>query len=133
MKGQALTRAIALLLVACSSAAPGSTDVVIASDSGALRIDAHAIPEPLGRGNGQVELTITNASDGSARDGLSIQVVPWMPAMDHGTSVAPEVTAEGQGKYLLTQLELFMPGLWELRMTFSGPLSDRAAPAFEIP
>jgi hypothetical protein len=103
------------------------------SDSGALRIDVRTSPQPPGRGSDDVEFTITNASDGKPRDDLSVAVTPWMPAMNHGSSAIPTVTAEGGGRYLVTGVYLFMPGRWELRTSFSGPTNDHAAPAFDIP
>jgi hypothetical protein len=42
------------------------------------------------------------------------------------------VMPEGHGKYLLTEVNLFMAGLWELQTTISGPVSDYVAPQFEI-
>jgi hypothetical protein len=103
------------------------------ADSGALSVQVRTSPQPPARGTIGVELTVTNVADGSPLDGLTLGVVPWMPAHNHGTSVAPTVTAEGQGKYLLADVDLFMPGHWELRTTFSGPVMDHAAPAFDIP
>jgi hypothetical protein len=52
--------------------------------------------------------------------------------MGHGTSIAPTITPQTNGKYLLTNVDLFMAGLWQLRTTISGPMSDYAAPEFEI-
>jgi hypothetical protein len=43
------------------------------------------------------------------------------------------VTPEGGGKYLLTEIDLFMAGLWQLKTTISGPVSDYVAPEFEVP
>lgn len=142
----AVSRALHSLLVtmgpiawSCSSAAQGpmtfSADAYLTAtgDSRALSIQVRTSPQPPQRGTIGVELTVTNVADGTPRDGLALGVVPWMPAHNHGTSVTPTVTAEGQGKYLLTDVDLFMPGHWELRTTFSGPVTDHAAPAFDIP
>jgi hypothetical protein len=101
-------------------------------NSGALHVELRTSPQPPALGTNEAELTITNVADGKPRDGLTLQVVPWMPAMNHGTSVVPTVTAQRNGKYLVTELNLFMPGLWALRTTFSGPLHDDAAPSFSV-
>jgi hypothetical protein len=127
--------------IACSGSGGGQAPTTFSADayltamadSGALSIQVRTSPQPPQRGTIRVELTVANADDGTPRDGLTLGVVPWMPAHNHGTSVAPTVTAEGQGKYLVTDVDLFMPGHWELRTTFSGPVMDHAAPAFDIP
>ena len=54
--------------------------------------------------------------DGSPVDGLEVAVEPFMPAMGHGTSTPTLHAAEGNGKYLLTEVYLYMPGVWELRL-----------------
>ena len=87
------------------------------------------------QGNDTVEFTVDDAQ-GQPQDGLSLAVVPFMPAMKHGTSVVPTVTAAGQGRYVAANVVLFMPGTWELRTTITGAVgaaSDTLAPAFEVP
>ena len=74
-----------------------------------------------------VEYRITNA-DGQPVDGLVLSVVPWMPDMGHGASIEPMVSAVGGGRYVISNVELFMPGRWELRTSITGPSEDRAAP-----
>ena len=104
----------------------------VKSDSGTLSVVVATVSgAPVERGTNALELHITNAS-GAAVDGLSLNVVPWMPAMGHGASVKPSVHGEGQGVYLVENLELFMPGLWQLQTTFSNGVSDHAAPSFEV-
>ncbi len=110
--------------------------VTTTTDSGApgtLAVEVRTSPQPPQRGTIAVELTVTGVADASPRDGLLIQVLPWMPQDNHGASIAPVVTSEGSGKYLVTGVDLFMPGRWELRTTFSGPVTDHAAPAFDVP
>jgi hypothetical protein len=80
-----------------------------------------------------VELTVRRASDGAPVDGLMVTVDPYMPAHLHGTSIVPVVAAEGQGRYRITQVDLSMAGHWELRTTFSGPLTDYVVPTYDIP
>jgi hypothetical protein len=127
---------LASLAAACSGGAGSDAQVFpleLDTQSGALHVEVHTSPEPPVRGSNTVELTITNVADGSPADGLMLDVEPWMPAMNHGTSAKPSVMAEGGGKYLVSNVYLFMPGLWELRTTFSGPTADHAAPALQIP
>jgi hypothetical protein len=130
----ALTGVVALG-TACSSPSSSSLSdqfpVTVTSDSGLLRVEL-TIPTPLVVGDDQVEMSITRIADGSPLDGMTVSIVPFMPSMGHGTSVIPTVTAEGEGRYLVTNLYLFMPGTWELRTSFSGPMSDHAEPTFEL-
>jgi hypothetical protein len=103
------------------------------SDSGALTIEVRTAPaQPPSRGPSSVEYLITG-SDGTPADGLGLSAVPWMPDMGHGASVTPTVASTGGGRYLISDVELFMPGRWELRTTFAGPPEDRVTPAFDIP
>lgn len=117
---------------ATSAGFPRDPYVVATSDSGALRIEVRTAPtQPPPRGTCTVELFVADPN-GAARDGLTIDVVPWMPAMGHGTSVKPTIRAQGQGRYVLTDVSLFMPGTWELRAAFSGPVSDHARASIQI-
>jgi hypothetical protein len=106
--------------------------MTVTSDSGSLHVELTSTPNPPVVGTNRVELTVTRASDGAPQEGLSVDVLPWMPAMDHGTSTTPTVTAEGGGKYLVTNLYFFMAGTWVLKTNFSGPVSDHAEPTFEL-
>jgi hypothetical protein len=126
---------------ACSSAAvPPSTDhfptnpfVTALSGSGGLRVDARGSPQPLARGTNDLQLTVAEVSSGEPRSDLAIVVEPWMPAMNHGSSVAPTVVSRGDGTYLVTEVDLFMPGRWELRLSLSGSTQDHAVIAVDVP
>jgi hypothetical protein len=106
--------------------------VTATSDTGSLTVDVRTCPDPPSRGTNSVELFVAQASDGTPVDGLQLDVVPFMPAMGHGTST-PTIMAEGGGKYLVTEVYLYMPGVWQLRTTISGPLSDHVAPSVSVP
>jgi hypothetical protein len=107
-----------LVQVADATTRTGAYDVAVLAHS----------PTPV-RGNHTVQLVLTSA--GAPADGLALTIVPWMPAMGHGTSITPTVTPLGGGAYQLDDVNLFMPGLWELRTTIASP-EDYAAPAFEV-
>jgi hypothetical protein len=90
-------------------------------------------PAPPARGTDTWTLRITDAG-GTAEDGLSVSVLPFMPDHGHGTSVNATVTANSDGTYTAAPLYFFMPGVW--RITFSTPpnqLSDVADFYFCIP
>jgi hypothetical protein len=108
-----------------------SPQLALASSSGALSLAVRTSPEPLARGMNEVQYQVSN-TNGEGVSGLSLAVVPWMPDMGHGSSVLPVVTDEGQGTYLVTCVDIIMPGAWQLRTTFTGPVSDSATPTFQV-
>ncbi len=123
-------------LLGCSSSAvqggPGA-DVTLTTDAGKLRLHlVTTTSEPPVRGVNTFMLDVTDAASGSARDALSISVVPWMPVMGHGASVVPSVVAKGGGVYEIDEVDLPMPGQWQLRFSFAGPVSDGAEPTFDV-
>jgi hypothetical protein len=128
----------ACAIVACSAGAapaagfPADAYVTATSDSGALLIAVRTNPQPPARGTNDVELTVTHAADGSPAPGLTLAVQTWMPAMNHG-SASPTIREEGGGNYLVSSVYLYMPGSWQLRTTFSGPLDDHATLALSVP
>jgi hypothetical protein len=140
---RALLAVGAAVLLGCSAPAdasgPGAGEfpadplATLASASGALSLAVRTSPsQPPTRGTSAVELTVTDAK-GAALAGLDVAVEPWMPAMGHGASVVPTVSEEGGGRYVAREVDLFMPGRWELRTTFSGSVSDHATVVFDIP
>jgi hypothetical protein len=108
-----------LVQVAQATSGTGAYDVAVLAHS----------PLPV-RGNHTVQLMLTDTA-GAPADDLALTIVPWMPAMGHGTSVKPTVTPLGGGAYQLDDVDLFMPGLWELRTTIASP-QDYVAPSFEV-
>jgi hypothetical protein len=112
----------------------GTPYVTTATTSGALAVQVRSWPDPPQQGFVYVEMTVTDADGGAPVEGLQLSVRPWMPAMNHGVSAHPVVTEEdgGGGKYLVTNLDLFMSGEWDLQTTFSGPIGGYAAPALEV-
>jgi hypothetical protein len=103
------------------------------STSGALVVEVRTAPsQPPPRGTCQVELRVVDR-DGHGVDGLSVKLVPWMPAMGHGASVMPSVEATGDGRYRVDDVSLFMPGAWQLRVSIAGPVTDDATPIVQVP
>jgi YtkA-like len=134
--------AFALLASACGASGDPESPVganfpdepysTVASEAGKLSIELRTSPrQPLDRGLAAVLYTITG--DASVpMDDLDIAVIPWMPAMAHGASLRPTVSAEGSGRYVIANLNLFMPGLWQLQTSISGAVNDRATPTLEV-
>jgi hypothetical protein len=135
------TIALAACVVACGaapatdaqpvsfSAAPAET---VTSAGGGLRIEVRWSPATPVRGEDAAELTFLDGN-GSAVDGLDVDVVPWMPAHGHGTSVKPDATPAGPGVELVTPVYFYMSGEWQLRMTISGKVDDSAIATVQIP
>jgi hypothetical protein len=132
---------LAAVLAACSSGSGGAGTpapysgpaiATAASKSGALSVAVRLSQQPPFAGDLDAELSITETSGNTPVDGLTLVIKPWMPQMKHGTSVTPTVMAEGGGKYLVTGLYLFMPGIWELQTALSGAKTDSVDPQFNV-
>jgi hypothetical protein len=130
---------LALALSACGQKAnavatnfPDAALLTTPSADGTLTIALRTAPtQPPARGifTGQFEVTDQN---GAPVTGLTIEVTPWMPDMGHGSTL-PTVSEVGDGKYLLEEVNLFMPGLWELRTTITGKATTTADPQLQMP
>ena len=94
----------------------GAPIAQITSSPGGWSVTLRASPTTPARGVDAFELEVKDAS-GTAVDGLELAVVPWMSSHGHGASVVPEIKPIGGGVYVATDVELFMPGAWELRVT----------------
>jgi YtkA-like len=119
----------------CAPAAtfPAAAALAIAGDSRKVELTVRTSPQPLARGLNTAQYTVADAA-GAPLSGLEIAVVPWMIDMGHGSSIQPQVAEEeAPGVYLVSCLDLMMPGTWQLRTTFSGPVSDSATPTFQVP
>jgi hypothetical protein len=137
---------VPLVLVACGAGAcgggaspGGSTSFPVeklfafTSDSGQQHVDVRTSPQqPPARGIVDMQLTITDATSGAPQSGLELRVVPWMPAMGHGTSVTPTVFESAPGIYDLQNLVLFMPGTWQIRTEWDGPAVTHVTPTLDI-
>jgi len=138
-----LTTALFVLCACGSNSSPSEPTTFPAealqteqSTDGQLSFEIRTSPQPPARGLLSVQYRITSA-DGLPLDGLTLTVIPWMPAMGHGTSTVPTVEARGNGLYVLNDLNLYMAGLWELRTRISGSTlgttSGEVTPRFQIP
>ena len=120
---------------ACSVAdAPDAPPLLtLPSDGGNWTVSIETSPQPPRKGTADVTYRITDGA-GAPADGLTLDVLPWMPAHGHGTSVTPLVTAQGDGAYLVSPVYLYMAGHWELRTQIhGGAVDDSVVPAFDVP
>jgi YtkA-like len=118
------------LAFACSSAdVASSTDFPAStlSDHKKIGIALSTFPsEPPVAGTSSVQLLLTDPATGKPIEDEQITLVPWMPAMGHGSDENPVFQSLGKGQYLFTNVDLFMPGEWLLRFEFSGTVTDSA-------
>lgn len=112
---------------------PDTALLTTTSVDGAYTIALRTAPaQPPARGLCTGEYTITDAS-GAPATGLAVAITPWMAQMGHGATL-PTITELGGGKYLLEDVNLFMPGLWELRTTLRGVTAATTTdPQLQIP
>ena len=110
------------------------------TDKGVFSVSLWTAPEqPPARGVNRVKLEVSDTATGALADGLSVAIVPWMPAMGHGTSEVPTVLEQGSGIYIASNVNFFMPASWQLRMAFSTNedgstgVTDSAYPTFDVP
>lgn len=78
-----------------------------------------ASPAPPAKGVNTWKIQVLDGS-GSPLDGATIGVTPFMPDHGHGTSVIPGVQALGGGEYTISNVYLFMPGLWQVTFQVNG-------------
>jgi hypothetical protein len=132
--------AVALALVACSSASSDSTNAfpsdaytTLTTNAGTYRVEIRTAPaQPPLRGDLDLQLRVLDAN-GAPVDDLALTVVPWMPTHGHGASVVPSVTPQGNGAYNVEHVDLFMPGRWLLQMTFgANDAADHATASLDV-
>jgi hypothetical protein len=123
-----MKRLMVLAAVACSSAPPPSfgTTAITSATSAACgaTFDVYTAPDPLVRGPASIELVATESSTKTPLPGLTITMVPFMPAMGHGSATTPAVVDRGSGVYIADDVVLAMPGTWQLRTNIGGACSD---------
>ena len=130
------------LLAACSSSTgttgsnttfPEEALQTMACDK--LQIDLKTAPvQPPTAGLDGVEIVLTDPETKAPIDGATVTLVPWMPLMGHGSDLTPVFKGMGKGHYVSTNVNLFMPGEWQLRFQVSsGKVACSAAPTFNVP
>ena len=100
-----------------------------ASTDGHFRIaliESTPIPQDLTLYTWTIEVRDAN---GQPLDGATVVAEPTMPDHGHGTFpiTTPGVAAEEVGRFTLTDMDLFMAGVWQIELRISaGELSDTA-------
>lgn len=97
-----------------------------ASSDGALKVTlVSSDPAPPAVGTNTWTIKVTDGT-GAPMSNAPIKLDPFMPDHGHGTSVEAGIAAQPDGAYTITNLYLFMPGVW--RLTFSLPGAPDAGP-----
>jgi hypothetical protein len=101
---------------------PGGVQVTLVS----------ATPAPPGRDDNTWEVEL--AQGGAPLVGATVAVRPFMPDHQHGTSVAVVVTPDPTtaGRYELSPLNLWMPGLWEITIDVTPAGGTRDSVVFRF-
>lgn len=87
-------------------------------------------PAPAFKGDNVWTAQIVDAT-GIPLDGATLTVKPFMPDHGHGSSITPLVIPVGRdGRYTITHLNLFMPGIWRITLAVSGVGSARDSAVF---
>ena len=88
-----------------------------ASKDGSVKVRfVDATPAPPSRGGNTFTIELVDASN-KPIDGATIATKPYMPDHAHGSSVVPDTKPLSGGQYVISNLELFMPGVWEITFT----------------
>jgi len=112
---------------------PAAPYETVTSQEGMLNVSTWTSPnQPPIRGVIAVKLSVTNAANGDTQDGLTLSVNPVMPVMGHGSSTVPQVSAIGDGVFVITDMYLFMAGRWNLDITFAGSVTDNATIPLDV-
>lgn len=71
-------------------------------------------------------------SSGNPPAASALTAVPFMPLMGHGTGQVPQFSANADGSFDVSDIYLFMNGLWTVTFTVTAaPTEDGGAPVKE--
>ena len=77
-------------------------------------------------GINDLSLKVTDEK-GKAVEGAIISITPWMPGMEHGVNITPEIKETGKGSYASENVGFSMPGKWQLIVTVNKKDTDDRA------
>lgn len=77
-------------------------------------------PAPPAVGNNTWTVRLTDLSGGPISNAV-VAVSAKMPDHSHPPSIAPMVSTAADGRYVVTPLYFFMPGVWQVRLDVGGP------------
>lgn len=87
----------------------------INTEQGYFSVSVDLNTKPLNVGRNTIELVIHDKSTGKPLERkIEIEIIPWMPAHEHGSNEVPIVKEKGRGQYLVERLNFTMPGEWDI-------------------
>jgi hypothetical protein len=110
----------------------GGVDVVHEGASNELKFELMNIdPPPPELGTMTWILKITDASGQPVKDATFKSIATWMPQHQHPSTAQPVPANNGDGTYTISNLYLYMAGVWQVTFTAqSGTTTDSAQFAF---
>jgi hypothetical protein len=85
-----------------------------------------AMPAPPALLGNTWTLKVVDAS-GKSPAMAQVSAFPYMPKMGHGSSQVPQLAANPDGTFAVSDVYLFMDGLWTVTFTVSSPETDGGA------
>ena len=112
------------LAVACGGASVDATT---------LGITAAIDPSPPRVGQNTLAITLTDNGGGPVED-VTIDAVPYMPGMGHGSNEAATISEKGNGLYEAHPITFTMAGAWEVTVTvdLTGETAEKVF-SFDVP
>lgn len=85
---------------------------------------ANPAPPALGLNSWTVEVLDAN---GVIQNASFEEIKPWMPYHGHGASVVPQASRNADGSYLVSELDFFMVGVWQITFSAQTPAGNDSA------
>jgi len=108
-------------------------ELMVDGDLGMLTFEISS-SEPLSEGTNDLRVVVTRGGNPFTQSSVSATV--RMASMTHGGS-SPEVVELGEGEFMLNDVELSMPGQWQIMIAAENTdvvkVSDTALVTLEIP
>lgn len=125
-----------LLPTACGDASDDGNDeqadATLVSESGHFEAHVSAMPAEPVTGENTLHMHLMDPA-GTALDGATVAVEPWMPAHGHGSPETSVVEEGSDGMYTISNVVYSMPGHWEVRIDIShGESRDRIVAEFDV-
>jgi hypothetical protein len=85
---------------------------------------ANPAPPALGLNSWTVAVLDAN---GVTQDASFVEIKPWMPYHGHGASIVPQASPNGDGTYLISNLDFFMVGVWQITLSVQTAAGNDSA------
>lgn len=100
----------------------------IDTEQGYYSLTVESVTSPVKTGRNTMKMKIREGrSKTPVTKKLKIEVMPWMPAHEHGATEVPVIKENGNGDYLIERLNFSMPGKWEVYVKIRDGRSEDTA------